>query len=184
MSEKARSNFVGSETSTHLKAQAEGLGGAFVLAVSRLAHGRSGFTRTATREIPGTASLSSCSLFGIRSVPMLVSPVRFPPGRARLVTSPSRTGSSYTTNTIGTVLVALLGDEGWACYDDEEINLKSDEVNRQSEDASSSRHRLPLHETILGDDVSSLDPTEVAKGTLKRYRRLAGSDHCESHPIR
>ena len=35
-------------------------------------------------------------------------PVRLPPGRARLATRPSLTGSSPTTNTMGTVAVAAL----------------------------------------------------------------------------
>src|SRR5437899_11773958 len=52
------------------------------------------FTRTATRDTLGTASLSnSTCLPTISGLIMNVSPVTLPPGRARLATSPSRTGS-------------------------------------------------------------------------------------------
>jgi hypothetical protein len=38
---------------------------------------------------------------------MMLVPVRFPPGRLKLVTRPASTGSSATTKTIGIVEVAL-----------------------------------------------------------------------------
>src|SRR4051794_22459033 len=42
----------------------------------------------------------------LRSVCTTVSPVMFPPGRERLATCPSPTGSAWAANTIGMVLVA------------------------------------------------------------------------------
>src|SRR6266436_6221781 len=67
-----------------------------------------GCQRIATRLTPGTAWMS-CSRhlptrFGLR----LDDPVTLPPGRARLVTSPSVTGSGAEAKTIGIVLVACL----------------------------------------------------------------------------
>ena len=55
-----------------------------------------GVTRTARRASLGTASLSSASRFSHNSVPMAVTPVTFPSGRARLATSPDSTGSTPT----------------------------------------------------------------------------------------
>jgi hypothetical protein len=61
---------------------------------------------TALRETPGSASLSSSTRLGTSSGPRKVNPVIFPPGRARLATSPSPTGSPMTGVTMGTVVVA------------------------------------------------------------------------------
>src|SRR5262249_17621363 len=61
----------------------------------------------------------------------------------------------------------FFGEEGLACCGHDDINLEEGEVGRLSERAIILR-RLPLHETILGDDVASFHPTEVAKALLKR----------------
>jgi len=52
-----------------------------------------GFESTATREIAGAASLSSCSRLPTSSGDRVDSPVTFLPGFARLATSPLPTGS-------------------------------------------------------------------------------------------
>src|SRR5215471_9500344 len=46
--------------------------------------------------------------FCTSSVPKLVTPVAFPPGRLRLATSPSATGSDAVEKMIGIVVVAAL----------------------------------------------------------------------------
>src|SRR5215813_2229932 len=53
----------------------------------------SGFQRKATRETVGITSLRICSRLAPTSGPRTLLPVIFPPGRARLGTSPARTGS-------------------------------------------------------------------------------------------
>src|SRR5207253_2187564 len=65
-------------------------------------------SRRATRARPGTASLRSSSRFPMSSGFMTLSPVRFPPGRARLATNPAPTGSALDAMTMGMVLVACL----------------------------------------------------------------------------
>ena len=65
-----------------------------------------GLTSTAIRAAVGTSSRRSSSRFATSSVPTKLIPVRLPPGRARLVTRPSPTGSSLTIKTIGIVVVA------------------------------------------------------------------------------
>ena len=54
----------------------------------------------------GTSVRSSSSRFAASSAAKKLIPVALPPGRARLVTSPSLTGSSGTMNTVGIVVVA------------------------------------------------------------------------------
>src|SRR5215831_8289525 len=51
---------------------------------------------------------SSSSRFAVTSTLKKLIPVKLPPGRARLATSPSLTGSSATTNTMGIVVVPAL----------------------------------------------------------------------------
>ena len=59
------------------------------------------------REIAGTASLNNSSRFPLSSLVSLVRPVMLPPGRAKLSTSFSVTGSYWVTMTMGIVLVAF-----------------------------------------------------------------------------
>ncbi len=47
------------------------------------------------------------SLSFMAALAFIASPVKLPPGRARLVTRPSRTGSSGTAKTMGIVAVAF-----------------------------------------------------------------------------
>ena len=54
----------------------------------------------------GTSSCSSSSRFGPTSTLKEVTPVRLPPGRFRLATSPTSTGSLPIPKTIGIVAVA------------------------------------------------------------------------------
>jgi hypothetical protein len=54
----------------------------------------------------GTISCNFSICFCISSVPKLVTPVALPPGRLKLGTSPSATGSAAVEKTIGIVVVA------------------------------------------------------------------------------
>lgn len=63
---------------------------------------------TATRETLGTASLRNSSRLPLKSRAWEAGPVRFPPGRARLATSPVTTGSELLIDTMGIVVVAFL----------------------------------------------------------------------------
>src|SRR5262249_32756651 len=67
-----------------------------------------GFTRTAMRRAWGTSWCRSCNRLASNSLANILIPVRLPLGRARLVTRPSRVGSSPTRKTMGIVVVAAL----------------------------------------------------------------------------
>src|SRR5215813_7723547 len=54
----------------------------------------------------GTNSCSNCSRFGVISTFVWVTPVTLPPGRLRLVTRSSCTGSPMVVKTMGIVVVA------------------------------------------------------------------------------
>src|SRR5229473_990257 len=66
------------------------------------------FTRTATLEAAGKASLSSASRFPTSCGAINVKPVRFPPGRARLAANPASTGSACVWKMTGVVVAMLL----------------------------------------------------------------------------
>ena len=66
-----------------------------------------GHLRTATRDTLGKASFRSSSRFPATSGEILVNPVTFPPGRARLATSPWVTASPEPVITMAMVLVAF-----------------------------------------------------------------------------
>src|SRR5439155_4047807 len=68
--------------------------------------GLAGFASTVTRDNPGTAARRISRYLLLTSVLMLVGPVMFPPGRARLATNPLPTGSPALAMTMGMVLVA------------------------------------------------------------------------------
>jgi hypothetical protein len=67
-----------------------------------------GLTSTATRVAAGTRSRSISSRFATNSPLRKLIPVALPPGRARLATRPSLTGSSAMLKTMGMVVVAAL----------------------------------------------------------------------------
>src|SRR5262245_9705361 len=67
-----------------------------------------GLTSTATRAAAGSTSRKSPRRFATTSAVKKLIPVALPPGRARLATRPSLTGSSATPKTIGIVRVAAL----------------------------------------------------------------------------
>ena len=60
------------------------------------------------RAAPGRNSRKSPSCFAPSSTEMKLTPVTLPPGRLRLATRPTLTGSPPVTKTIGTVVVAAL----------------------------------------------------------------------------
>ena len=62
---------------------------------------------TATRATPGAIPLSNSNHLPPNVSSTLVNPVTLPPGRDRLATKPSPTGSETTTNVIGIVRVSL-----------------------------------------------------------------------------
>src|SRR5262249_9068837 len=72
------------------------------------AFGLVGLMSSAMMVAIGTRSCSSASRFGPTSTPKLDTPVRLPPGRLRLATSPAWTASAATLKTIGIVEVAAL----------------------------------------------------------------------------
>ena len=91
-----------------------------------------GLTSTATRAAPGTSSRRSSSRFAANSHVKKLIPVRLPPGRARLATRPSLTGSSATRKTMGIVVVAALAANAAAVLErGDHGDLPANQIGRQ-----------------------------------------------------
>ena len=72
------------------------------------AAGPVGLMSTAMRAVAGMSSRRSSRRFATSSALKILMPVRLPPGRARLATRPSLTGSSVAMKTMGIEVVASL----------------------------------------------------------------------------
>jgi len=92
-----------------LELQSHGAAGRFHLAQGDLRVGSiGGIDEYGDTRGRSSISRNSSSRFAVSSRLNKLMPVRFPPGRARLVTRPSLTGSSETENTMRIVVVAPL----------------------------------------------------------------------------
>jgi hypothetical protein len=94
-----------------LKPQAQSSGCDLVSSIWRALPGLAAFHKTATRETPGSVSLTRSSRFAASSGKRLADPVTFPPGRMRFAARPWPTGSESAMPTMGIVAVACF--EAW-----------------------------------------------------------------------
>src|SRR5262249_18907661 len=81
------------------------IAGSTSLNVAAVVVALTGLTSTATRVAAGTSSRRSSNRFAVSSALKTLTPVRLPPGRERLATRSSLTGSSATTKTMGIIVV-------------------------------------------------------------------------------
>ena len=87
---------------------------------------------TATRTAAGTSSRKSPSRFAITSTVKKLMPVALPPGRARLATSPSLTGSIPTPNAMGIARGRGFGRErGGVCRRCDHAHFLADQIGCQ-----------------------------------------------------
>ena len=127
----------------------------------------------ATRECWGTTSLSNCSRLATSSGPRKVVPVTFPPGRARLATSSSSTGSAMAITTMGMTLVACFGRSGsrrTQC--DNDINLAFHQFNSEFAEPIGIR----FSKLALNSDVLSFRVTKLAQPYQQRVEGHAACD--------
>ncbi len=131
----------------------------------RSAFGLFGFTSRAITPAWGTSSESSSSRLGISSTARMLTPVRLPPGRARLATRPAPTGSAPMTKTIGIVEVALFAAsaEGDAARRDH-VDLAADEIGGQCGQPII----VALRPAVFDRHVLSLDIAGFAQSLVER----------------
>ena len=141
--------------------------------------------KTATREVCGTASLSSSSRLPPSSLERFVMPVTLPPGRARLSTRPASTGSTPAPIiTMGIVLVAFLAAR---IHGPPPATTIISTLRRTNSAASSGRPiALSLRISVLDGNVLSLYVPKLAQSLpncLGRADSRAGSA-ADRYPIR
>ena len=124
-----------------------------------------GLTSTATRTAPGTSSRRSSSRFAANSAVKKLTPVRLPPGRARLATRPSLTGSSRDVEDDGDRRGCRLGRErrsGTAGRDDHG-DLSANQFGRQRRQSID----LILRPAVFDRHVLALDIAGVFEALAK-----------------
>ncbi len=121
--------------------------------------------RKATRATLGKASLSSSNRLPSRSGAMRLSPVIFPPGRARLETSPVPTGSAAAANTMGIVALAFLAAKIAGAGGDDDVNFETDQLGCKVRQP----FEFPFCISVLNDNVFSFDIAKLAQPLAKCF---------------
>src|SRR5436190_1414168 len=121
---------------------------------------------TAIRVALGTSSRKSPNCFAPSSPVKKLIPVRLPPGRARLATRPSCTGSLPTPKTIGIVVVVSFGRErskvaGWR---GDNGHATAHEVSHQHRKAI----ELALQPVVLHRDVMAFNVAGFVEALAER----------------
>ena len=123
----------------------------------------------ATRLALAMVSLSSWIRFGASSTVTKVSPVTLPPGRARLLTKPSATGSPPPTNTIGISIRRLRrGERLWWANREDDVNAILDKLRRELRKTL----LLPFRIAPLNEEIFALSVTEIPKTLSKRREEM------------
>ena len=120
----------------------------------------------------GTSSRRSSSRFAVNSPLKKLMPVALPPGRARLATRPSLTGSSVTGKTMGIVVVAALAANaaGTAGRDDHG-DLSANQIGCQRRQSI----ELILGPAVFDRHVLALDIAGVLQALAKCAQTVRAS---------
>ena len=143
-----------------------------------------GLKSTPIRVACGTASFNISSCLATSSVSSTVSPVMLPPGRARLATCPTPTGSAWVANTMGIVLVACrAASTSVEDSREDDVDIHADQLGRQLRQLVD-RFRPPeLNDNVLALDIAEfaqarpqcLDPVSASRGGTNRRNPIAAS---------
>ena len=117
----------------------------------------------------GTNSRISSSRFGPTSSNKIVTPVRLPPGRFRLATSPDATGLSPTEKTIGIVVVAAFAATTAGPF----AAITATCRRTRSAASAGSRSLLTLREAVFDRDVLALDVAGFLQAQTERGQEVS-----------
>ena len=112
----------------------------------------------------GTISVSSSIRFPANSGDCKDTPVMLPPGRDKLATKPTPTGSAAPNMTMGVVLVAFFA--AWTAGV-AEATIRSTFRSRSSFARVGQALHLSGRPSILDHNILAINPTEVAKFLLE-----------------
>src|SRR5215470_15673650 len=139
----------------------------------------------------GSSSDSSSSRFGISLRLKVLMPVRLPPGRLRLATRPSATGSVPTAKTIGIVEVAFFAASAVPPAATIASNLAGDQLGSQGgqpietqlRPAVFDHHILPFNKTRLAQSLAKSRKVQLNPHDLGRDR-AEDADHWHRRLLR
>ena len=125
------------------------------------------------RAAPGRSSRKSPSCFAPSSAEMKLTPVTLPPGRLRLATRPSPTGSPPVIKTIGTVVVAALAARAAGTLP----TIRATCRRRRSATSAGNRSGWFSVRAVLDRDVLALDVPFFLQALAERnHARYPNSD--------
>ena len=116
-----------------------------------------GLTNTAMRAASGTNSRRSPSRFAARSAAKKLTPVRLPPGRAKLSTRPSLTGSLPVLKTMVIIVVAALA----ACADG--VSIAAMTATRRRTRSTASAGSRSVWFSAQRYSIATLSPSSKAR---------------------
>ena len=124
----------------------------------------------------GTISVSSSNRFGFKSLVRMARPVRLPPGRAMLATSPAATGSVPVSNTTGIDDVASFATR--AASNPPAAVITSTLRATRSAASSGNRSARPFRPAIFERDVPTLDIAGFAQPFVERRQERSEWRRC------
>ena len=111
-------------------------------------------------------------------------PVTFPPGRARLATSPALTGSALLAMTIGMVVVAFMAATVFTLFP---ATMTSTPSPTRSAASADSRSHVAVGKAVLDDDILANAVAEAPQAIFERLhemeRSLPRRDREVTHPV-
>src|SRR3954447_17080017 len=138
-----------------------------------------------TRERFGSIAISNSSRLPLISSPgSTLSPVTFPPGRARLATSPVLTGSVLLVMTIGTVVVAFSAATAFAWFP---VTMTSTPSRTRSAARAAQPFHLAVGEAVLDEDILTNAVSEAPQALLECFAEmdllLVRAEREVAHPV-
>ena len=130
-----------------------------------------GFTSMAIVVALGTSWRNSSSRFAPNTPAKKTTPVTLPPGRLRLATRPSLTGSLPVAKTIGTVVVAALAASAARAISDDHGHRPANQISHQSRQPIN----LIVRIAIFDRDVLALDEACFLQALAERGHEVRRS---------
>ena len=138
-----------------------------------------GSRSTAARLRLGTNSLRSSSHFPLMPYSKFVNPVMFPPGRAKLGTTPAPTGSVTFANTIGTARTHLLQRRNRSANRQDHVWCERNQLLCRFADTFA----VTCPPTVMYHYVTAIDPAKLVQtmqecsDACHKFRIIRGQIH-------
>ena len=124
----------------------------------------------------GTSSRNSSELLRLQTGGQKITPVALPPGRLRLATRPSLTGSRPMTKTIGMVAVAAWPPAPQGCGRNDHGHLAADQIGRHRRQPIVLTFRPAVFDRdVVALDIAGLVQTFAECGSTRAFSPATGA---------